>query len=132
MLQCLRNLTRVLPIDCCFQNVKAGSEDALSAHLAGTLEKELVTLGSLSSALVKVDSNVVPSWDASRDHGSGGLAVVADATGNIQPYREELQREKQTLGMDLKVSGALYREMTLQLAEVQRKSDLTAQKLSGP
>lgn len=131
LFQCLHNLTRVLPINCFFKNLKSGSEDFLRTHLALTLEKELVILGSLSSALVKVENNLMQSCDASKENSSGVLAVLSDREENIQPYREELQREKQTLGMDLKVSGALYREMTLQLAEVQLKSDLTAQKLSG-
>ncbi|EPQ11253.1 Fanconi anemia group B protein, partial [Myotis brandtii] len=131
LFQCLRNLTRVLPINCFLKNLKSGSEDFLSDHLALTLEKELVILGSLSSALVKVENNVVQSCDTSKENSSGVLTVLSDSKENIQPYREELQREKQTLGMDLKVSGALYRELTLQLAEVQLKSDLTAQTLSG-
>uniref|UniRef100_A0A8D2FEN5 Uncharacterized protein n=1 Tax=Theropithecus gelada TaxID=9565 RepID=A0A8D2FEN5_THEGE len=43
---------------------------------------------------------------------------------NIHPYRKELQREKKKmLQMNLKVSGALYREITLKVAEVQLKSD---------
>lgn len=131
LFQCLRNLTRILPINCLFKSLKSESEDFLSDHLALTLEKELVILGSLSSALVKVENNLVQSCEASKGNSSSALTVLSDRKENIQPYREELQREKQMLGMDLKVSGALYREMTLQLAEVQLKSDLTAQKLSG-
>ncbi|XP_059558778.1 Fanconi anemia group B protein-like [Myotis daubentonii] len=131
LFQCLHNLTRVLPINCFLKNVKSGSEDFLCDHLALTLEKELVILGSLSSTLVKVENNLVQSYEASKENSSGVLTVLSDSKENIQPYREELQREKQTLEMDLKVSGALYRELTLQLAEVQLKSDLTAQKLSG-
>lgn len=131
LLQCLHKLTRVLPIDCSFKNVKSESEDSPSARLAFTLEKELAILSSLPSALVKVENNLVRSSDASKEQSSGALAVLADIEENIQPYREELQREKQTLGKDLKVSGALYREMTWQLAEAQLKSDLAAEELSG-
>lgn len=130
LLQCLHKLTRVLPIDCSFKNVKSESEDSPSARLAFTLEKELAILSSLPSALVKVENNLVRSSDASKEQSSGALAVLADIEENIQPYREELQREKQTLGK-AKVSGALYREMTWQLAEAQLKSDLAAEELSG-
>lgn len=91
----------------------------------------MVTLGSLSSALVKVENNLVQSCEASKEK-SSGVAALSDREENIHPYRKELQREKkQTLGTDLKVSGALYREMTLKLAEVQLRSDLAAQKLAG-
>ncbi|XP_016058438.1 PREDICTED: Fanconi anemia group B protein isoform X2 [Miniopterus natalensis] len=131
LFQCLHNLTRVLPVTCFFKNLKSGSEDFLSDCLALTLEKELVILGSLSSALAKIENNVEQRCEASKEKSGGGLAALSDRQENIHPYREELQREKQTLGTDLKVSGALYREMTLKLAEVQLKSDLAAQKLSG-
>lgn len=131
MFQCLHNLIRVLPTNCFFKNLKLGSEDFLTDHLAFTLEKELVILGSLSSALVKVENNLVQRCEASKEKSSGPVAALSDRKENVHSYREELQREKQTLGTNLKVSGAFYREMTLKLAEVQLKSDLVAQKLSG-
>lgn len=131
MFQYLHNLIRVLPANCFFKNLKLGSEDFLIDHLALTLEKELVILGSLSSALVKVENNLVQRCEASKGKSSSTVAVLSNRKENIHSYREELQREKQTLGTNLKVSGALYREMTLKLAEVQLKSDLVAQKLSG-
>ncbi|XP_034855582.1 Fanconi anemia group B protein isoform X2 [Mirounga leonina] len=131
LFQCLHNLIRALPINCFFKNLKFGSVDSLINHLALTLEKELVILGSLSSALVKVENNLVQSCEASKEK-SSGVVALSDREENIQSYRKELQREKkQILGTDLKVSGALYREMTLKLAEVQLRSDLAAQKLAG-
>ncbi|XP_077744310.1 Fanconi anemia group B protein [Canis aureus] len=131
LFQCLHNLITALPINCFFKNLKLGSVDFLIDRLALTLEKELVTLGSLSSALVKVGNNLVQSCEASKEK-SSGVAALSDRKENIHPYRKELQREKkQTLGTNLKVSGALYREMTLKLAEVQLRSDLAAQKLAG-
>lgn len=130
MLQCLHNLTRILPINCSLKNLKSGSEGLLSERLALTLEKELVILGSLSSALVKVDNSLVQTCETSKEKSSDVLAALSDRKESIHPYRE-LQREKQTLEANLKVSGALYREMTVKLAEVQLKSDLAAQKLSS-
>uniref|UniRef100_A0A8C7EVG7 FA complementation group B n=1 Tax=Neovison vison TaxID=452646 RepID=A0A8C7EVG7_NEOVI len=130
LFQCLHNLIRALPINCFFKNLKFGSVDFLINHLALTLEKELVTHRSLSSALVKVENNLVQSCEASKEK-SSGVAALSDREENVHPYRKELQREKKrTLGTDLKVSGALYREMTLKLAEVQLRSDLAAQKLN--
>ncbi|XP_020936171.1 Fanconi anemia group B protein [Sus scrofa] len=130
LFQCLHNLSRVLPVNSFFKNLKLGSEDILIDHLTLALEKELVTLGSLSSASAKVESNLVQSSEASEEK-SSNVAASSDREERIHLYREELQREKQqTLGTNLNVSGALYREMTLKLAEVQLKSDLAAQKLT--
>ncbi|XP_047571245.1 Fanconi anemia group B protein isoform X1 [Lutra lutra] len=131
LFQCLHNLIRALPINCFFKNLKFGSVDFLINHLALTLEKELVTHRSFSSALVKVENNLVQSCEASKEK-SSGVAALSDREENVHPYRKELQREKKrTLGTDLKVSGAFYREMALKLAEVQLRSDLAAQKLAG-
>uniref|UniRef100_A0A8C6C7X6 FA complementation group B n=1 Tax=Monodon monoceros TaxID=40151 RepID=A0A8C6C7X6_MONMO len=131
LFQCLHNLSSVLPINSFFKYLKLGSEDFLIGHLGLTLEKELVILGSFSSALVKVESNLVQSCEASKDKTSGDMAALSDIEESIHAYRKELQREKkQKLGTNLKVSGALYREMTLKLAEVQLKSDLAAQKVT--
>ncbi|KAM7045216.1 Fanconi anemia group B protein isoform 1-T2 [Molossus nigricans] len=102
LFQCLHNLTRVLPINCFFKNLKSGSEDFLSDHLALNLEKELVIIGSLSSALVKVENNLVQRCEASKEKSSGVLPALSDRKENIHSIREELQREKQTLGTDLK------------------------------
>ncbi|XP_037373955.1 LOW QUALITY PROTEIN: Fanconi anemia group B protein-like [Talpa occidentalis] len=132
LFQCLHNLIRVLPINCVLKKLKSGVEDFLIDHSAYTLEKELVTLGSLSSALVKAENNLERRSEASKEQSSGDEAVLSDREENIQPYREELQREKkQTLMVNPKVSGALYREIALELSEVQLKSDSTAQKLIG-
>ncbi|KAM8752553.1 Fanconi anemia group B protein [Rhynchonycteris naso] len=129
LFQCLHNLTRVLPINCFFKNLRSESEDFLSGHLALTLEKELAIFPSLPCALTKVDSNLVQRCGTSTEKSSA--LSNRNRKENIQSYREELQREKQTLGTSVKVSGALYREMTLKLAEIQMKSDLAAEKLSG-
>ncbi|KAF6090383.1 FA complementation group B [Phyllostomus discolor] len=130
LLQCLHNLTRILPINCSLKNLKSGSDGLLSDRLALTLEKELVILGSLSSALVKADNGSAQRCETSKEKSSDVLAALSDRKDSIHPYREELQREKRALETNLKVSGALYREMTVKLAEVQLKSDLAAQKLS--
>lgn len=131
MFQCLHNLIKALPIKCFFKNLKLGNKDCLIDYLALSLEKELVTLGSLSSASVKVENNPVQSCEASKEKGSGAVAALSDTKESTHPYREELQREKQMLGMNLTVSGTLYREMTLKLAEVQLQSDLAAERVTG-
>ncbi|KAK2495189.1 hypothetical protein MC885_018458 [Smutsia gigantea] len=130
LFQCLHNLIRALPIKYFFKNLKLGSKDCLINHLALSLERELVTFGSLSSASVKVENNPVQSCEASKEKSTGTVTTLSDTKESTHPYRE-LQREKQMLGMNLKVSGALYREMTLKLAEVQLESDLAAEKVTG-
>ncbi|XP_012505250.1 PREDICTED: Fanconi anemia group B protein [Propithecus coquereli] len=131
LFQCLHNLITVLPVNCFLRNLKLGSEDFLINHMALSLEKELVTLCSLSSALAKVESNFVQRCEASKGK-SSVVATLSDREEKIHWYRKELQREKKMmLKTNLKVSGALYREITLKAAEIQLKSDLTAQKLTS-
>ncbi|GAB5584428.1 Fanconi anemia group B protein isoform X2 [Prionailurus iriomotensis] len=103
LFQCLHNLIGALPINCFLKKLKSGSEDFLIDHLASSLEKELVFLGSLSSALVEVENNLVQSCEASKEKSSGVVAALSDRKENIHPYRKEFQREKtQTLGTNLK------------------------------
>lgn len=131
LFQCLHNLIKVLPTNCSFKNLKLESEDFLIDHLALALEKELDILGSVSSALVKVENNLMQRCEAKKEKSVVIQAALSDRKENIHSYREEFQREKQTLGTNLKVSGTLYREMTLKLAEVQLESDIAAQKLTS-
>ncbi|KAL4693617.1 hypothetical protein H8957_002490 [Semnopithecus entellus] len=132
MFQCLHNLIRILPINCFVKNLKSGSENFLIDNMAFTLEKELVTLSSLSSAMAKHESNFMQRCEMSKGKSSVVMGALSDRRENIHPYRKELQREKKKmLQMNLKVSGTLYREITLKVAEVQLKSDFAAQKLSN-
>uniref|UniRef100_A0A8C8YDI4 FA complementation group B n=1 Tax=Panthera leo TaxID=9689 RepID=A0A8C8YDI4_PANLE len=104
LFQCLHNLIGALPINCFLKKLKSESEDFLIDHLASSLEKELVILGSLSSALVEVENNLVQSCEASKEKSSGVVAALSDRKENIHPYRKEFQREKtQTLGTNLKL-----------------------------
>ncbi|XP_058148082.1 Fanconi anemia group B protein isoform X2 [Dasypus novemcinctus] len=104
LFQCLHNLISGLPINCFFKKLKLGSEDFLIDHLALTLEKELVTLSSLSSALAEVESNFVQRCEASKQKSSVIVATFSDREEEIHQHRKELQREKEqiTLGMNLK------------------------------
>lgn len=130
MFQCLHDLSTVLPINSFFKYLELESEDFLIGHLAAALEKELVTLTS-SSALVKVETSLVQNCEVNKEKSSDDVTALSDIEESIHLYRKELQREKeQMLGTNLKVSGALYREMTLKLAEVQLKSDLAAKQLT--
>lgn len=130
LFQCLHDLSTVLPINSFFKYLELESEDFLIGHLAAALEKELVTLTS-SSALVKVETSLVQNCEVNKEKSSDDVTALSDIEESIHLYRKELQREKeQMLGTNLKVSGALYREMTLKLAEVQLKSDLAAKQLT--
>uniref|UniRef100_A0A8C6FQW2 FA complementation group B n=1 Tax=Moschus moschiferus TaxID=68415 RepID=A0A8C6FQW2_MOSMO len=131
LFQCLHDLSTVLPMNSFFKYLELESEDFLIGHLAVALEKELVTLGSPSSALVKVKTSLVQNCEVRKEKNSDDVATLSDIGESIHLYRKELQREKeQMLGTNLKVNGALYREMTLKLAEVQLKSDLAARQLT--
>ncbi|XP_020038903.2 Fanconi anemia group B protein isoform X1 [Castor canadensis] len=126
LFQCLHNFVRVLPIKCFLQNLKIGSEDFLINHLALMLEQELAILSSVSTfALAEVENNFVQRCEA-----SSAITTSPDREHKIHLYRNEIQREKKMLKINLKVSGAPYREMTLKLTEIQLKSDLVAKKLT--
>ncbi|XP_003791902.1 Fanconi anemia group B protein [Otolemur garnettii] len=131
LFQCLHKLISVLPTDCLLRNLKLENEDFLIDYMALSLEKELNILGSLSSSLAKVDSIYMPRCEATKGK-SSVVAALPDREKEIRWYRKEVQRaKKKTLRTKLKVSGALYRALTLKVAEVQLKSDLTAEKLTN-
>uniref|UniRef100_H0XNL1 FA complementation group B n=1 Tax=Otolemur garnettii TaxID=30611 RepID=H0XNL1_OTOGA len=132
LFQCLHKLIGVLPINCLLRNLKLENEDFLVDYMALSLEKELVIFGSLSSALAKVDSNFMQRCEASKGDSSVLADALPDREKEIHWYRKEVQRaKKKMLRTKLKVSGALYRALALKVAEVQLKSDLTAQKLTN-
>ncbi|XP_012886655.1 PREDICTED: Fanconi anemia group B protein-like [Dipodomys ordii] len=131
LFQCLHNLTRLLPINCFFQKLKSGSEDLLVDHFALTLENELVTLASFSTVtLHNFESNFVQKCEASKEN-SSTKPTSPETEDKIHLFRKEFEREKKKMAeMDLKMSGALYREMTLKLTEIQLQSDLAAEKMT--
>ncbi|XP_054977841.1 Fanconi anemia group B protein [Sorex araneus] len=131
LFQCLHDLSTVLPVNGFIKNLKSEREDILIAQLARSLEKELVTLSTLSSPLAEnINENAwVPSAKASEETSSDSPSVLSKE--DIQLIRKELESKKQqTMAMGEKVSGALYREKTLRLTEIQLHSDLIVQKLS--
>ncbi|XP_048206287.1 Fanconi anemia group B protein-like [Perognathus longimembris pacificus] len=132
LFQCLHNLTRLLPINCFFQKLKSGSEDILVDNFALTLENELVTLASFSTlTLHNFESNFVPEHEAIKEK-SSTKTTSPETEDKIHLFRKEFEREKRkVVEMDLKMSGAHYREMTLKLAEIQLQSDLVAQKMTS-
>ncbi|KAM4873136.1 Fanconi anemia group B protein-like isoform 1-T2 [Thomomys bottae] len=133
LFQCLHNLTRRLPISCFFQKLKSGNEDFLVDHFALTLENELVTLASFSTlTLHNFESSFVPEKEASQEKSSTSTKTTSPNTEDkVHLFRKEFEREKKKMAeIDLKMSGAHYREMTLKLAEIQSQSDLVAQKMT--
>ncbi|KAB0354044.1 hypothetical protein FD755_023264 [Muntiacus reevesi] len=104
LFQCLHDLSTVLPVNSFFKYLELESEDFLAGHLAVALEKELVTFGSPSSALVKVETSLVQNCEVSKEKSSDNVAALSDIKESIHRYRKELQREKeQMLGTNLKV-----------------------------
>ncbi|XP_055987230.1 Fanconi anemia group B protein [Sorex fumeus] len=131
LFQCLHELTTALPVNGFIKNLKSEREDLLIGELARSLEKELVTLSTLSSPIAEnINENAwVPSDKASEGTSSDSTSVLSKE--DIHLIRKELERKKQqTMAMGEKVSGALYREKTLKLTEIQLNSDLIVQKLS--
>ncbi|EPY87953.1 hypothetical protein CB1_000205003 [Camelus ferus] len=80
LFQCLHNLSRVLPINSFFKNLKLG---------------------------IKVESSSVQRCEASQEKSSGDVAALSEES--IHLYRKELQREKkETLGMNLKEEEEIF------------------------
>ncbi|XP_072470427.1 Fanconi anemia group B protein isoform X2 [Notamacropus eugenii] len=136
LLQCLHNLTQVLPINCVIKQLKSGSKEFLTNQLALFLEKEIVTLkNSFSSAVSEVESNLAQRCEIIKKNNSSRMPKASSLGTEeaVQWIREELQQEREqiTWGMNLTLSNAIYREMTLKVAEIQLKSDLAAQKLNN-
>ncbi|XP_051840449.1 Fanconi anemia group B protein isoform X1 [Antechinus flavipes] len=137
LFQCLHNLTQVLPLNCVIKQLKLGSKEFLTNQLALFLEKEIITLkNSFSSAISEIESNLAQRCEIVKKNTNSNSMPKALSTGTeetIQWIREQLQQEKEqiTWGMNLTLSSAIYREITLKVAEVQLESDLAAQKLNN-
>ncbi|XP_027691092.1 Fanconi anemia group B protein isoform X2 [Vombatus ursinus] len=135
LFQCLHNLTQVLPMNCVIKQLKSGSKKFLTNQLALFLEKEIVTLKNFfSSAVSEVESNLTQKCEIIKKSSSSSMLKASSlgAEEATQRIREELQQEKEQImwGMNLTLSSATYREMTLKVMGVQLKSDLAAQKLN--
>ncbi|XP_006168018.1 Fanconi anemia group B protein-like [Tupaia chinensis] len=129
LFQCLHNLITSLPIDCLFKNLKFGKENFFIDHLALTLEKEMVTLGSFFTALANAQSNLMQKCEIN-EKSSTTVDALSNKEEKIHVHKKELQGEKKKMGTNLKVSLSLYRETILKIAEIQSKSDFIAQKLA--
>ncbi|KAM9039546.1 Fanconi anemia group B protein isoform X2 [Sarcophilus harrisii] len=137
LFQCLHSLTQVLPLNCVIKQLKLGSKEFLTNQLALFLEKEIVTLKNcFSSVISEIESNLAQRCETVKKNTNSNSMPKASSTDTeetIQWIREQLQQEKEqiTWGMNLTLSSAIYREITLKVAEVQLESDLAAQKLNN-
>ncbi|KAL1766910.1 Fanconi anemia group B protein isoform X1 [Sigmodon hispidus] len=130
LFQCLDHLIKVLPEKCLFKYLKLGNEDFLTDHLSYTLEMELVTFCSLSTAAFEyVRDGCTPEYKTSKMNNSA--TATSEGKVKIRLHKQEVQRERLLKDLNLKVNGDSYVEMTLALAEVQLKSDLIAEKLEN-
>ncbi|XP_034612474.1 Fanconi anemia group B protein isoform X2 [Trachemys scripta elegans] len=133
LFQCLHSLLGVLPPTCKVKPLRLGSKDILTDQFALALEKEMVTLrSSFSSAVSEVENNLTLSCEADKKMSRFTVSSLADKKEAVRQLREELQNEQKqsALGMNRTVSGALYRQISLEIIEAQLCSDTIAWRLN--
>ncbi|XP_065436577.1 Fanconi anemia group B protein isoform X2 [Chrysemys picta bellii] len=133
LFQCLHSLLGVLPPTCKVKPLRLESKDILTDQFALALEKEMVTLrSSFSSAVSEVENNLTLSCEADKKMSRFTVSSLADKKEAVRQLREELQNEQKqsALGMNRTVSGALYRQISLEIIEAQLCSDTIAWRLN--
>ncbi|XP_053863403.1 Fanconi anemia group B protein isoform X2 [Malaclemys terrapin pileata] len=133
LFQCLHSLLGVLPPTCKVKPLRLESKDILTDQFALALEKEMVTLrSSFSSAVSEVENNLTLSCEADKKMSRLTVSSLADKKEAVRQLREELQNEQKqsALGMNRTVSGALYRQISLEIIEAQLCSDMIAWRLN--
>ncbi|XP_032651822.1 Fanconi anemia group B protein [Chelonoidis abingdonii] len=133
LFQCLHSLLGVLPPTCKVKPLRLESKDILTDQFALALEKEMDTLrSSFSSAVSEVENNFTLSCEAGKKMSRVTGSSLSDKKEAVQQFRDELRNEQKqsALGMNQTVSGALYRQITLKIAEAQLCSDTIAWRLN--
>ncbi|XP_030429149.1 Fanconi anemia group B protein [Gopherus evgoodei] len=133
LFQCLHSLLGVLPPSSKVKPLRLESKDILTDQFALALEKEMDTLrSSFSSAVSEVENNLTLSCEAGKKMSRVTGSTLSNKKEAVQQFREELQNEQKqsALGMNRTVSGALYRQITLKIAEAQLCSDTIAWRLN--
>ncbi|XP_039376346.1 Fanconi anemia group B protein [Mauremys reevesii] len=133
LFQCLHSLLGVLPPTCKVKLLRLESKDILTDQFALALEKEMDSLrSSFSSAVSEVENNLTLSCEAGKKMSRVTGSSLSDKKEAVQQFREELRNEQKqsALGMNRTVSGALYRQITLKIAEAQLCSDTIAWRLN--
>ncbi|KAH1185451.1 Fanconi anemia group B protein [Mauremys mutica] len=133
LFQCLHSLLGVLPATCKVKLLRLESKDILTDQFALALGKEMDSLrSSFSSAVSEVENNLTLSCEAGKKMSRVIGSSLSDKKEAVQQFREELRNEQKqsALGMNRTVSGALYRQITLKIAEAQLCSDMIAWRLN--
>uniref|UniRef100_A0A8D0GQ85 FA complementation group B n=1 Tax=Sphenodon punctatus TaxID=8508 RepID=A0A8D0GQ85_SPHPU len=129
----LHSLIRVLSPTCKIKPLRLESKTLLAEQLALALEGEMDTLmSSFSSAVNEVENNLALRYEGSKKTSSAIVDSLLDKKEAVQQFREEFQNEQKqsTLGMNLILSSASYRQIALKVAEAQLDSDMIAWRLS--
>lgn len=87
---------------------------------------------SFSSVVSEVENNLTVSYEAGKTMNRVTVSSLSEKKEAVRQFREELQNEQKqsALGMNRTVSGALYRQMALKIAEAQLCSDTIACRLN--
>ncbi|XP_069061103.1 Fanconi anemia group B protein [Pleurodeles waltl] len=132
LFQFLHVLIGMLPPSCLVKQLILGTKEDHGNNLAQSLEEEMLThRRSLTTAINIVEKEFTATSSAEKRSSSftTSLPKTADA---VQQCRDELQSDQKQsrAGEHLVLSGDLYRETVLKMAQVQLNTDLLAQKQS--
>ncbi|NXP15125.1 FANCB protein, partial [Thinocorus orbignyianus] len=133
LFQCLHSLTRILPPSCSVKLLRSGSKGVLTEQLALALEKEMLTSRSLFfSKESKAESSSTWGNEPGKKISDAPVASLLDSEEGVQQFRKKLQseREESMRSMNQTMSGGIYREMALKIAEAQLSSDMILWRLS--
>lgn len=133
LFQCLYSLIRVLPPRCDVKLLKYGSKSVLTDQLALALEKEILTSrNSFFSKESKAENSLTWGNEPGKRISDAPMASLLDSEEGVQQFRKKLQNEgeESVLSMNQTMNGALYQEISLNIATAQRSSDMIAWRLS--
>ncbi|XP_069493168.1 Fanconi anemia group B protein [Ambystoma mexicanum] len=129
LFQFLHSLIGILPPSCVVKSLMLGSKDGYMNNLAHALEEELL---SHKRSLTSVINEVEKEFTARSKTENKVTASISNTNDAVQRYREELQSDQMhsRAAVNLTLSAGLYREIAIQMAQVQLNTDRLAQKLS--
>ncbi|NXD74130.1 FANCB protein, partial [Eolophus roseicapillus] len=133
LFQCLYSLIRILPPSCDVKLLKYGSKSVLTEQLALALEKEILTSrNSFFSKESKAENSLTWGNEPGKRISDAPMASLLDSEEGVQQFRKKLQNEgeESVLSMNQTMNGALYQEISLNIAAAQRSSDMIAWRLS--
>ncbi|XP_067848787.1 Fanconi anemia group B protein [Heptranchias perlo] len=133
LLMFLHGLIGVLPQGCVIIHMSTGTEDQMTDILGCALEQETSAFRNfITSTISEAESEFTMRAKAEKKQNILPSAPLLDSEEKLQEYREKfhIEQERNILGMNLSITGPLYREITKKLTDMQLNTDSSAWRLS--